>query len=147
MRFCSIKRNNKIIYKSNELSGLPDINLYFSFAKFHKVINLWYIFFLSREQVLTKLLTVSFVMPKHVFWKTKSKNNSVYWGLNILPSMLSIKSTTCLVSGKGCGLWLWHSLDFSLIFFCYTFCVAIAASSQIVIIITYCVVVTCCIVT
>ena len=23
-----------------------------------------------------------------------------------------------LVSGKGCGLWLWHSLDFSLIFFC-----------------------------
>ena len=22
-----------------------------------------------------------------------------------------------LVSGKGCGLWLWHSLDFSLIFF------------------------------
>ena len=23
-----------------------------------------------------------------------------------------------LVSGKGCGLWLWHSLDFSLTFFC-----------------------------
>ena len=22
-----------------------------------------------------------------------------------------------LVSGKGCGLWLWHSLDFSLTFF------------------------------
>ena len=27
-----------------------------------------------------------------------------------------------LVSGKGCGLWLWHSLDFSLIFFgCFLF--------------------------
>ena len=25
-----------------------------------------------------------------------------------------------LVSGKGCGLWLWHSLDFSLTFFFYT---------------------------
>ena len=24
-----------------------------------------------------------------------------------------------LVSGKGCGLWLWHSLDFSLTFFVY----------------------------
>ena len=24
-----------------------------------------------------------------------------------------------LVSGKGCGFWLWHSLDFSLTFFCY----------------------------
>ena len=24
-----------------------------------------------------------------------------------------------LVSGKGCGLWLWHSLDFSLTFFLY----------------------------
>ena len=24
-----------------------------------------------------------------------------------------------LVSGKGCGLWLWHSLDFSLTFFCF----------------------------
>ena len=25
---------------------------------------------------------------------------------------------TNLVSGNGCGLWLWHSLDFSLTFFC-----------------------------
>ena len=25
-----------------------------------------------------------------------------------------------LVSGKGCGLWLWHSLDFSLTFFSFT---------------------------
>ena len=25
-----------------------------------------------------------------------------------------------LVSGKGCGLWLWHSLDFSLTFFLHT---------------------------
>ena len=26
-----------------------------------------------------------------------------------------------LVSGKGCGLWLWHSLDFSFTFFCVFF--------------------------
>ena len=26
-----------------------------------------------------------------------------------------------LVSGKGCGLWLWHHLDFSLTFFCVHF--------------------------
>ena len=26
-----------------------------------------------------------------------------------------------LGSGKGCGLWLWHSLDFSLTFLCYQF--------------------------
>ena len=27
-----------------------------------------------------------------------------------------------LVSGKGCGLWLWHALDFSLTFFVYGSC-------------------------
>ena len=27
-----------------------------------------------------------------------------------------------LMSGKGCILWLWHSLDFSLTFFCITLC-------------------------
>ena len=29
-----------------------------------------------------------------------------------------------LVSGKGCGLLLWHSLDFSLTFFCYALALA-----------------------
>ena len=48
------------------------------------------------------------------------------------PRYLPIFVVTCLClfrfvgflfllgSGKGCGLWLWHSLDFSLTFFCNT---------------------------
>ena len=32
---------------------------------------------------------------------------------------LLVSGKGLLVSGKGCGLWLWHSLDFSLIFYYY----------------------------
>ena len=34
-----------------------------------------------------------------------------------------------LVSGKGCGLWLWHSLDFSLFFYYFCHCMLFACMS------------------
>ena len=42
-----------------------------------------------------------------------------------------------LVSGKGCGLWLWHSLDFSLTFFCDQLCTEVYYTNSFVSIIHY----------
>ena len=38
--------------------------------------------------------------------------------LFILHELLSVFFLSCLVSGVGCGLWMWHSVDFWFIFIC-----------------------------
>ena len=62
---------------------------------------------------------------------------STYWHQKCLCLFRFVGFLFLLGSGKGCGLWLWHSLDFSLTFFVY-FRVLLAHSNTFLLMIITC---------
>ena len=78
--------------------------------------------FYQKIDFLTFLANLETICKNFFFFSLKNSNQSIiYWICPRVQNVMHLFGFVCFLflfmSGKGCSLWLWHSLDFSLTLF------------------------------